>query len=370
MKRARPVALVLGPSLVALSGVTTHVNALLGSRLASRYSLVHFQVGSEGRAESPPARVARLALSPLRLAAAIVRHDASIVHVNVSLNAKAYWRDLAHLAAAKLCGARVVLQKHGGSLAQFCGTGLFARFVRATLRLADAIVVLSQAELREFRAFVPGQRVALVPNGIDAAPYAGCARAPADPAAPLRLAYVGRLAPGKGLAECLEALALARARGVAAHLVVAGSGPEEARLRAQARALGLDALVRFAGPARGEDKIRLLCEADVLLLPSYSEGLPYALLEGMAAGAVPVATPVGAIPDVVAEGVHGRLVPVGDAAALARAIVALDGDRDALARMSRACRGRVGAAYSLERLALDFGALYSSVSPCPASQAG
>jgi glycosyltransferase involved in cell wall biosynthesis len=368
--KPRPVALVLGPSLEAMSGVSTHVSSLLGSQLASDFRLVHFQVGSEGRSESAAGRLVRFAASPFRLAAAIVRHDACIVHINCSLNAKAYWRDLLHMVAAKLCGARVVFQKHGGDLCEFCGNGLFAQFVRLALRLPDAVVVLSQEELKAYRDFVPGQRIAAVPNGIDAEPYLRRNRPAADPAAALKLVYIGRLVPGKGLAESLEALALARAAGARARLVIAGSGAEEARLRALARTLGLGDEVIFAGPASGDAKAQLLCEADVLLLPSHGEGLPYSLLEAMAAGAVPVVTPVGAIPDVVIEGVHGRFVPVRDAPAIAHAIATLAADRPGLARMSQACRRRIARAYSLERLALELGGLYSSLSPWPASQAG
>src|SRR5690606_18106084 len=104
--------------------------------------------------------------------------------------------------------------------------------------------------------------------------------------------------------------------------------------------------------------------------PSHSEGLPYALLEAMAAGTVPVVTAVGAIPEVVVDGVHGRLVPARDAQAVANALIELDRDRTALARMSRAARQRVAAGFSLERLALDFTQLYSRLAPCPASLAG
>ena len=366
----KPVALVLGPSLEAISGVTTHVNALLASRLAATYSLVHFQVGSEGRRESALGKALRFATSPLALAGRILRHDAAIVHVNCSLNAKSWWRDLAYVAVAKLCGARVVFQKHGGELQQFVGNGLFRRFARWVLTLPDVIVVLSQAEMDAYERFVPGQNIALVPNGIDPSPYLVYNRRPADPAAPLKLLYIGRLAPGKGLAETLEALALARAAGVRAVLTIAGSGPEEARLRAQARALELGERVIFAGPAWGDFKTKLLNNADVLMLPSYSEGLPYSLLEGMAAGVVPLVTPVGAIPDVVTEGVHGHLVPVRNAKAIAEKLLVLQQDRAGLARMSQACRARVLSGYSLERLAQDFSAVYSTLLSWPASQAG
>ena len=64
-----PVALVLGPRLEGVSGVSTHLNLLLGSALREDFRFVHFQVGSEGRNEGPLGRLLRLVLSPLRLAA-------------------------------------------------------------------------------------------------------------------------------------------------------------------------------------------------------------------------------------------------------------------------------------------------------------
>jgi glycosyltransferase involved in cell wall biosynthesis len=353
------VVVLLGPSRDAISGVTTHLNGLLGSRLATRFDLVHFQVGSEGRREGALGRLARLAASPFLLAATIVRTGAELLHINTSLNAKAYWRDLAYVVVAKLCGARVLYQVHGGKLDEFArGRGLFDRFVRASLRLADAVVVLSRAQFEAFRARLPAHAVEVVPNGIDCAPYTRYNRAAPDAAAPLRLIYIGRLAPAKGLLETIEALRLARGRGVAARLVLAGSGPEEPRLRQYVRDAGLAREVAFVGPAYGSHKAQLLAQADVLVLASYSEGLPYSLLEAMAAGVVPIVTPVGAIPDVVGEGEHGLFVAPRDAEAVAAAISRLAGDRAALARMSAACRARIAVGYSLERVARDFSQLY------------
>lgn len=351
----RHVVLLLGPSREAISGVTTHLNALFGSRLASLFGLVHFQVGSEGRRESAAGRIIRFVTSPFALAAAIVRHDAEIVHINTSLNAKAYWRDVVYLLAAKLCGARVVYQVHGGSLKVFCRRPLTAAFVRLAARWPDVIVVLSQVERDAWRAIAPTQLIEALPNGIDGAPYQRYNRSPCGL---LRLIYVGRLAPAKGLDETIEGLRLAKGRGIAARLVIAGTGPEEPRLRALVRDAGLQSEVTFAGAAYGDDKARLFAQADVLALPSYSEGLPYALLEAMAAGVVPLVTPVGAIPDVVKEGEHGHLVPARNPAAIADAVQRLSTDPLALARMGAACRKRVASGYSIERVAKDFSELY------------
>ena len=352
----RPAVLLLGPSRDAISGVTTHVNSLLDSRLAGEFALEHFQVGSEGRAETAPARWLRLAVSPITLAAAVLRRGAAVVHLNTSLNARAWWRDLVYLLVAKACGARVVLQVHGGALDRFVYR------LRAALRWPDAVVVLSKREQDSWRRHAPQQNILLLPNGIDCAPYLRHSRRLPANGDPLRLVYLGRLAAGKGLTETIEALALARSNGVAANLVIAGHGPAEAGLRALARTLGLEREVRFAGPTIGEDKALLLSQSDVLCLASYSEGLPYALLEAMAAGVVPVATAVGGIPDVMQEAVHGRFVPAGDADAIAQAIEALARDRAALARMSAACRKRIAGAYSIERVAADFAQLYASLS--------
>jgi glycosyltransferase involved in cell wall biosynthesis len=352
----RPTVLILGPHRAAVSGVTTHVNLLMDSSLADEYELVHFQVGSEGRNEGPIAKLLRLLLSPFALAATILFRHVTLVHINSSLNPRAYWRDLAYLFVAKAMGARVLYQVHGGKLPLefFAGHRALTAFLRWTLSLPDAIVVLAQCELAAYRDFVPDQEVVAIPNGIDTRPYAAVptVNAPADK--PLRLLFFGRLDRAKGLYEILQGLRLASELGVDARLVIAGTGPEEDRLKRYAHALGVGARTVFVGPIFGRDKVKLMAGSDVMLLPSYSEGLPYALLEGMAAGLPVIATPVGAIPDVMSEGIHGCLIPPRDGRAVAEALALLHGDREKLSWMSRAARRRIRAAFSIDRVAGDF----------------
>jgi glycosyltransferase involved in cell wall biosynthesis len=359
----RASVLILGPQRDAISGVSTHLNQLFASRLSMEYSLAHFVVGSEGRHERGAGRLLRLLASPFLLANAIGGTGAALVHVNTSMNARAFWRDLAYLLVAKFCGARVLCQVHGGALPQeFLGRGrLRHAFLRCLLKLPDVIVVLARVELEAYRRFVPGQQVFALPNSIDCAPYASLARAPSDPSMPLRLAYFGRLVRTKGLYETLQGLRLAHAQGVRATLVVAGSGPEMAQLMRFAAELGIGDDVTFAGQLNDERGAGLLTCSDVLVLASYSEGLPYALLEGMAAGTPPIATRVGAIPDVVEQGIHGLLIPPRDAMAIARSIVTLASDRNLLHRMSAAGRKRVAGGFSIERLAAEFSRLYGDL---------
>src|SRR5262249_24446411 len=152
-----------------------------------------FQIGSEGRREGLARRLARLAVSPFALAHTLLSAQAALLHINTSLNAKACWRDLVYLAVTKLCGARVLYQVHGGQLDEFAGArGVFGVLLRAGVRLADAVVVLSRAQQDAFRAHLPRRPVDVVPNGIDCAPYTRHPRAASDPTAPLRLIYFGR----------------------------------------------------------------------------------------------------------------------------------------------------------------------------------
>ncbi len=367
---SRAAVIVLGPDRAAVSGVSTHVNLLLGSRLADDFELVHFQVGSEGREEGALARWVRLLVGPFALALAILARHAAIVHVNTSLNPRAYWRDLAYLLVAKCCGARVLYQVHGGALPQDfllvhhpirAARRLATAFLRATLWVPDVIVVLAQCELAAYRRFVPAQNVAVLPNGIDWRPFDSIPTVRSFPEQPLRLLYIGRIAREKGLYEILQSMRLADELGVDARLIVAGMGVEQARLRRYAHALGLGERVCFTGPVFGADKLKLLGGCDLFMLPSYAEGLPYALLESMAAGVPVIATPVGAIPDVVADGTHGLLVPPRDVKAIANALAALCADRERLSWMSRACRRRIRAAYSVDRVASELGLIYGEL---------
>jgi glycosyltransferase involved in cell wall biosynthesis len=176
----------------------------------------------------------------------------------------------------------------------------------------------------------------------------------------MRLVYLGRLVAVKGLYESIEAVALLRDAGIPVRLEIAGNGPDEAGLRSRAAALGLQEEVVFRGAVFGADKDRLWLQADVLVFPTYHrEGLPYALLEAMAAGVVPVTCPVGAIPDVIEDRRDGLLVPPRDPAAVAAAIRWLADHRQAAGAIARAARQRVGRDYCVERLAADFCGVYS-----------
>lgn len=357
-----PVVLILGPARTAASGVSTHINQLFGSALSKRFHLSQFQVGSEGRGEGRLDAVVRLALSPLVLVIRLVRLRPQIVHINTSLDLKGYWRDLVYLVVAKALGCKVVYQIHGGALPGefFPRSRLLTGLLRHVLMWADVVVLLAKCEMIAYQQFVPRARLIRIANCVSIEPDQGPVAL--NPAAVLTVAYIGRLTASKGILETIEAVRILRDRGIDIRLTVAGAGDALDAIQRAIAAGGLASHVQLVGEVFGEAKQQLWRQTRVLALPSYHEGLPYALLEAMAHGVVPVASAVGAIPDVMQDRVHGLLVPPRDPKAVAQALARLAADRLMLQRLSDAARERAVTRYSVTLLADQFTELYESLS--------
>jgi len=154
--------------------------------------------------------------------------------------------------------------------------------------------------------------------------------------------YVGQLIECKGVNVLLDAMQrLRRQRDVHLRLVY-HNAQLEAELRRQARDLGLAEHVEFVGILGPRELAEEYHQADLLVLPSFAEGLPVVIMEAMALRRPVISTFVAGIPELVVPGEHGWLIPAGDVEALASAMQAcLDARPDTIARMAEACHVRV-----------------------------
>jgi glycosyltransferase involved in cell wall biosynthesis len=167
-----------------------------------------------------------------------------------------------------------------------------------------------------------------------------------------------RLAAQKGQSVLLQA-----APGVAgANFVFAGDGPDRAALAAQVSQLNLDDRVTFLG--RRRDVPALIAAADLVVLPSWYEGLPLAVLEAMAAGRPVVASRIPGIQEIITEGTDGVLFEPGDAADLARAINEVLADPGKARRLGAAARQTVSGGFSAEVMADRVGQVYAALLGC------
>jgi L-malate glycosyltransferase len=258
--------------------------------------------------------------------------DVDVVHVFSA----SYWSFLLApvpaMLAARACGRPVVLHYHSGEAEDHLAN--WGRFVHPWLRLADRIVVPSEYLRDVFGRH--GYPVTVIPNVIDPARFVFGERPLLRP----RLLSVRNLETHYGIDTILRAFALVRARRSDATLAVAGVGSEAAALRVLATELG-DAGVRFVGRVEPADMPALMRDADILLNASRVDNQPVTLLEAFAAGLPVITTPTGDIPSLVQGGDAGRLVPVDDPAAMARAVERLIAEPEGALGMVRRARRRV-----------------------------
>jgi glycosyltransferase involved in cell wall biosynthesis len=281
----------------------------------------------------------RLDLDPLafaRLERRVAASAPAILHTHL-VHADFYGQIAGVLARVP---ARVST-KHGfNDFRSLPGFGLADRGVS---RLADAEIAISRglaSYLAEVEGFDP-RRFVVIHYGIEAGPEPEPYRED-DPA----ILCVGRLVLIKGHAVLLRALARARRSLPELRLELAGAGPLDAGLRGLAVELGLDGAVTFSG--RVAPIAPAYERSSLVVMSSYGEGFGMVALEAMERGRPVLATRVGGLPEIVAEGETGRLVPPGDEEALAAALVELGQDPER-------CRayGSAGRARALERFAED-----------------
>lgn len=241
-------------------------------------------------------------------------------------------------------------------------TRVFLFLERLTARMSDALITLTNGlrdELVNTYRIAPAEKFRVLSLGLDLDRFleqprkAGAFRREHGIAADAPLiGIVGRLVPVKNHALFLDAAARVCAHRSDAQFAIIGDGELRAALEAQVNALGLADVVRFTGWVR--DLAPAYSDLDCNVISSLNEGTPVSVIEALAAGCPVVATRVGGLDDLLEGGALGMLVPSGDAAALADAIVRSLAAPPGDARQRQAIRDR----YHIDRLAGELAALY------------
>lgn len=245
------------------------------------------------------------------------------------------------------------------------------------LQRARFVVTISEynrAFLRQRYGAAATAKVSVVHCGVDPASFTPRPRRTAG--APWTLICVGRLSEKKGQNFLVEACAQLKAAGVPLRCWLVGDGEDEAALRAQIERLGLADEVHLLGAQPQQQVIDLLAQADVAVLPSVTtargrkEGIAVALMEALAMAVPVVSTQSSGTPELVVDGVTGKLVPERDVPALVAALQALRADPALAERLGAAGRVKVLQEFNLTRNVARLQQMFlAAPAPMPAAPA-
>lgn len=253
------------------------------------------------------------------------------------------WRQVAIALAARVRGARVILHNHAQppymEPPRGYRVGRLNRWAFAVLdRLAAANVLIAAAGEPNIRQYMPTVELPVIANSIVVDDVVATS-AVHDPPVVL---FIGELLRRKGVVDLLDAVDRLRDRGAPPfELRILGDNrpgldPAKDQMVAEITRRGhTDAMT---GPVARHEVYRHLSEADLYVFPTFTEGQPFTVIESLAAGVPIVSTRIQAITNMIVDGVHGRLVPVEDPAALADAMEELLSDPEQRRRISEANR--------------------------------
>jgi glycosyltransferase involved in cell wall biosynthesis len=324
----------VGPDPSGRGGMAAVMRDLLDSPLAERYRL---EVIVTWRGFQPASRLWFFCRGLASLAVWCLRPGRRLVHVHSAVRGSLYRKSLCVFLVRSL-RRPVVVQIHGGpgDAETFAARIGPARklLIRRGLGAASRVLAVSAESARTIERCFGVEGIGVIPNAAPTVPARLAESVAEEPHVLYMGGFENRVKGGEALVAALD-----RYAEDLSEFVFELGGPGEAP-EALRGVVASSPNVRFVGWLDRDAKGDALERCALFVLPSLSEGLPVALLEAMAWGRAIVATRVGGVPDVVADGVEARIVPPDDPEALAAAIGALMRDPDERLRLGRAARRR------------------------------
>lgn len=284
----------------------------------------------------------RTALADVPRLARILRDEGiNVVHTHM------FWANLYGVIAARLAGIRVVFTSEHGENRWKTGVHRFLeRYVISPLSLCRFCVSPAILERRRDLDGVPAAKLRLLPNGTEIPEHP---RSASSSAPEICIGAVGRFVKQKDFGLLIDVIGRLKDRGRAVRGVIVGDGPEMPLIKRRVAELGLTEIVTL--PGMDTCVSRWYRQFDIYACSSNEEGLPVTIIEAMSYGLPVVSTDVGAIREVVRDGVDGRIVAPGQAEALTDALEELIDRPEQLATFGQNARERAKAQFSIEAVA-------------------
>lgn len=347
--------LEIGPSEIhARGGMVQVIRDIRESgRLGQEFEIDSFPSYIDGRL---PVRLLYSVCGYLRFLLCYRKYD--LFHIHTAERGSTFRKNL-YLRTVKRAGKKAVIHVHGAEYLAFYDSlgGRRKGIVDGFFGRADLVLALSDSWKRELEGRFSMKACQTLYNGVDPEKLRPAVSEPEG----CRNVFLmlGRLGERKGTYDLIDAMELALRQNPELRLCLAGDGEVE-KVRALVKEKGLDKNISVPGWIDEDEKLRYLKDAATVVLPSYHEGLPVAILEGMAAGKAIISTVVGAIPEVVGEE-NGILVKPGDVPALAEALLRCSRDTEGLRNMGERNREKAEQRFGIRRIHRQLAGYYRQV---------
>ena len=326
---------MVGPSPNSQGGIASVVSSWKNAGLFDRWPIIYLETHIEGT-KLQKLRIGCFAF--LRFLLLLASNKVACVHLHVARHTS-FWRKSIFATCAFMMHRPVLLHLHSGGFPAFFHNDcnwIKKRAVRFVLEHAQQLIVLSQSWHTVLQAISSNRRITVIENFLEPPTRA------LDDAARRKhqVLFLGLFNRDKGFYDLLEAIAPLCKEFPSLLLTCGGKGDQEAAVQIIKR-LQIEKHVQLLGWISGQLKEALLSQSSFFILPSYIEGVPMGILEGMAWGLPVVSTTVGGIPDVVEDGREGLLIEPGDIAALREAMERFLRNDEERKRMGSAAREKV-----------------------------
>lgn len=353
--KTRPRVLITSPSLDPnenVSGISTSVRLIM-NRCSCDF--VHFRAGRKDNEKTGIRWFAKQILLPFRFAKQIAGGKIDLVHLNTALSRASIIRDFCLAAIAVFLGKPLIVHSHGGIFLFKETPGIITNYLAGELFYSSsAVIVLSEAEGDRLQNRWPGLAPKVLPNSVEP----NNKEAVGDRDQTITIAFLGRIEKAKGVDEIVSAVRILKNANLRFRFTCYGSGDQKVSFAASMREIiGED--FEYRGVASAEITAQALAEADVFLIPSHYEGLPYSMLEAMAAGCIVVASNVGSIDSVISDGENGYLIEPHSASQIAEALKPILSQQVDVKQIGEAARATIEERFNIEHYAKALETIYN-----------
>ncbi|KEZ52197.1 glycosyltransferase family 4 protein [Metabacillus indicus] len=307
--------LVIGSSTKDKGGIVTVIKNI-NRHLSSNFKVC--QVNTYITTNNPIKKLFYFLSGLVQLCFRLMFRKIDIVHIHMSYKGS-FYRKSVIILLCKLFNKPVIVHVHGSTFKDFYNNlnPSLKKYVKFILNKTDKLVVLSKEWSDFFSIFVKKEKIFILYNGVEVSEKSVSSIKKDNQI--VNCVFLGRLGQRKGIYDLLDSIKILKERNIKAVFYIAGDG-EIQKVKSKVKQYGIEDYVKIVGWINDEEREKLLTNSEVLVLPSYNEGLPMAILESMSYGLTIISTPVGGIPEAVNNGENGFLVTPGDSAALAKAI--------------------------------------------------